>query len=92
MAIIFADDDEFIRDIAESVLGNLTEDILLAEDGVEAISHLDSRGGKVKLIILDLNMPKMDGLQTVKNIRAKGNKVTCVGFSAGTPHSPRRRR
>lgn len=86
MAIIFADDDEFIRDIAESILGSLTEDILLAEDGVEAVSHLDSRGGNVKLIILDLKMPNMDGFQTVKSIRAKGNKVTCIAFSAGTLH------
>lgn len=83
MAIIFADDDEFIRDIAESVLSSLTEDLLIAEDGAEAISHLNSRGGNVKLVILDLNMPNLDGFQAVRSIRAKGNKVTCVGFSAG---------
>lgn len=83
MAIIFADDDEFIRDIAESVLSSLTGDILLAEDGEEALKHLDSEGGNVKLIILDLNMPNKDGFQTVREIRKRGNKVTCVGFSAG---------
>ena len=83
MAIIFADDDEMIRDIAEAVLSNITEDLLFAEDGKQAIDHLTSNGGQVKLVILDLNMPGMDGYQAVTKIRSTGNKVPCVGFSAG---------
>jgi CheY-like chemotaxis protein len=90
MAIIFADDDEFIRDIAEAMLSNLSDDVFIAEDGKEAINLLNSNGGSVKLVIMDLNMPNMDGFQAVAHIRSKGNKVKCLGFSAGNLRLNRR--
>lgn len=83
MAIIFADDDEFIRDVAETMLSNLSDDVFVAEDGQEAVGLMDSKGSSVKLVILDLNMPKMDGFQAVSKIRSKGHKVKCLAFSAG---------
>lgn len=90
MAIIFADDDEFIRDIAEAMLSNLSDDVFIAEDGKEAINLLNSNGGSVKLVIMDLNMPNMDGYQAVAHIRSKGNNVKCLGFSAGNLRLNRR--
>jgi len=83
MAIIFADDDDFVRDVAENLLSSLSGDVEVAEDGAQAVGLVQSKGGKVKLVILDLNMPKMDGYAAVSKIRAAGNKVTCIGFSAG---------
>ena len=83
MSIIFADDDDFVRDVAESMLSCISDDVIIASDGAQALTKL--QGNKsVKLVILDLNMPGMDGYTAVQKIRASGNNVTCVGFSAGT--------
>lgn len=83
MAIIFADDDDFVRDFAESMLESITSDIIVCEDGQQAIQHLQSKGSAVKLVILDLNMPGLDGFSACKKMRAAGYKIPIIGFSAG---------
>lgn len=85
MAIIFADDDDFVRDFAESMLESITSDVMVCEDGQEALQKLQSRGAAVKLVILDLNMPGMDGFTACQKMRAAGYKIPIIGFSAGKP-------
>lgn len=53
-------------------------DIVEASDGVEALSKLDS---SVNIVLIDWNMPKMNGLDLVKAIRIKGNQVPLLMIS-----------
>lgn len=56
---------------------NIVNDIVVAHDGVEAIDYLSGKGAfdgrdttvKPQLILLDLKLPKLDGLQVLKAIR-----------------------
>lgn len=82
MAIIFADDDDFVREISEELLSGLSDKVLLCEDGNQAVSTYKANTG-AKLVILDLNMPNKDGFEAAKEIRAAGFKGNIVGFSAG---------
>lgn len=91
MAIIFADDDDFVREIAGDMLSSITEDIILCENGKEVLAQYESNKSKVKLIIMDLNMPVMDGFTAMEQLRSKGYKIPCVGFSAGTSYLINRR-
>src|SRR4030042_6786758 len=58
---------------------NIANDLVVARDGVEALDYLFCRGAHAgrnikntpKLILLDLNLPKMDGLQVLAKIRAE---------------------
>lgn len=43
--------------------------VITAEDGVKALSKLKG-GSKPDLIITDVNMPNMDGMELIKNVRA----------------------
>lgn len=58
---------------------NLMNEIVVARDGVEAIEILFGKGSddflqKLELILLDLKLPKIDGLEVLKRIR-KGKKT-----------------
>ena len=66
--ILIADDSEINRSLLADMLGNEFE-ILEAEDGQQAVAALQREGGKIDLVLLDIVMPNMDGLQALKKIR-----------------------
>jgi two-component system alkaline phosphatase synthesis response regulator PhoP len=65
--IIVADDDPLIRDILRAKLESLGQTVFQANNGTEA-TFLASRT-EASLIILDVKMPRMDGLQACAQIR-----------------------
>jgi CheY-like chemotaxis protein/Tfp pilus assembly protein PilF len=66
--ILVVDDSPTVRKLIAGKLEKSGHNVLCSADGVEAIHAL----GKVKpdLILLDINMPRMDGYQTCKSIRS----------------------
>ena len=69
MKVIIADDSRMIRSIIEKVTKSLGYDTLHAGNGQEALDHLEKEGGNVNLILLDWNMPVMDGFTALKKIK-----------------------
>jgi DNA-binding response OmpR family regulator len=69
--IIIVDDEKEIRDLIGIYLGNEGYKILKAEDGEEALKILEQK--RVDLIILDIMMPKMDGIEACMKIREERN-------------------
>ncbi len=68
MKIMLVDDSRTIRNIQKNVLSQLGHsDILEAGDGVEALRVL--RQVRPDLMLVDWNMPNMDGLTLIKTIR-----------------------
>ncbi|HHC11539.1 MAG TPA: response regulator [Campylobacterales bacterium] len=68
ITVLIADDDAFNRQLVVSLLDKIpTIHFLEAEDGVEALEILAQKS--VDMILLDLHMPKMDGYDTIHNIR-----------------------
>src|SRR5699024_11373179 len=61
------DDDKEIRDVIAIYLENEGYKVFKAEDGLEAITTLDVY--EIQLIIMDIMMPKMDGIQATMKIR-----------------------
>ena len=83
MSIIFADDEPFIRNVAGMVLKQITSDVVVCENGEEAIEAYNDNSDGVKLIILDLNMPVKDGLEACKALREAGCTATILALSGG---------
>ncbi|MGG0655686.1 response regulator transcription factor [Rummeliibacillus pycnus] len=69
--ILVTDDDQDIRDGIEIYLKNEGYNVLKASNGVEALEQLMEH--EVHLIILDIMMPKLDGIQTTFKIREERN-------------------
>ncbi len=77
--ILIVDDSSTMRKIITRALrqaGLVVNEIFEAGDGIEGLNALDAN--KVDLILSDINMPNMDGLEFVKQLRAKGVKAPIV--------------
>lgn len=78
-SVLIVDDSSTMRKIITRSLrqaGFTLDDIAEASDGLEGLSALEK--GKFDLILSDINMPNMDGLEFVKRVRARGIKTPMV--------------
>ncbi len=66
--ILIVDDSESIREVVSFTLENAGHDVLIAVDGEDALKFLDG-SEQIDLIITDLHMPKMDGIELIKKVR-----------------------
>ncbi|MFH2218366.1 MAG: sigma-54 dependent transcriptional regulator [Pseudomonadota bacterium] len=76
MKILIADDDPGLRDVMRRMLEKHGFAVVACNDGVEAKKAVDEK--HVDLIISDLKMPKMDGLQLLKAIREEGRDIPFI--------------
>jgi two-component system chemotaxis response regulator CheY len=65
--VMIVDDSSSLRQVVCIVLKGAGYEVLEAADGDDAVAQLDGR--KVDLIISDVNMPRMDGITLVKEIK-----------------------
>ncbi len=65
--ILFVDDSYSIRESVAFSLSEIGFEILKATDGKDALTYLDGR--KIDLILTDLHMPKMNGIELITNVR-----------------------
>ena len=65
--ILILDDSESIREVVIFTLEKDGHDVLVGVDGKDALKHLDGRD--IDLIITDLHMPNMDGIEFIKEVR-----------------------
>ncbi|HHU18939.1 MAG TPA: response regulator transcription factor [Bacilli bacterium] len=92
--ILVVDDDDHIRQLISLYLTKNHFDVIEAKNGAEAIEKLDQTA--IDLAIVDIMMPKMDGIELTKELRAyyeipilmvtaKGDSEDkIIGFEAGT--------
>lgn len=71
MRILLADDDEAIREMIRYPLEQEGFDVVVAADGVQALDILART--QVDLLILDIMMPRLDGLEVCRRVRATSN-------------------
>ena len=67
--ILLVEDDEHLQFLIKEELVENGYEVIIASDGVEAMSMLQAEGAlSPDLIILDIRMPKMDGFETMGHI------------------------
>ena len=70
MRVLTVDDSRTILAMLHHTLSNAGFDVLQAEDGQKGLDILKREA--VDIIITDINMPVMDGIEFIKNVRATG--------------------
>lgn len=65
--ILIVEDDQYIRDVYEETLKDAGFNVTIAIDGEEGL--LKAKEGGYGLILLDLMMPKLDGIQLLKKLK-----------------------
>ncbi len=80
MKILLADDHKIIRNVLSKFLEEeLEAEIIQANNGIEALNLFKSES--IDLILTDINMPKMDGIQLVEKIKEENQDVKIVALS-----------
>jgi DNA-binding response OmpR family regulator len=78
--ILVVDDEESIRELYRAELADEGYDVDLAADGRQALRRLDAF--KPDLVTLDIKMPGIDGIETLKRIREKNPTIPVILVSA----------
>ena len=69
--ILIVDDSSSVRTVVGTALKGAGYDVIQACDGKDALTKLT--GAKINLIISDVNMPNMDGITFVKEVKKNAN-------------------
>ena len=82
--ILLIEDDRKLREVAQRLLQNVGYHVWIAGDGAEGLSIYGARQGELDLVITDLVMPKIGGMQLYEAIRRKEERVKVL-FTSGYP-------
>jgi CheY-like chemotaxis protein len=74
--VLVVDDDDAIRALVARVFLRHGFEVETASDGVEAIAALD--GGSYDLLLLDLMMPRIDGIGVIEHLTQRQQPAPCV--------------
>jgi DNA-binding response OmpR family regulator len=78
--VLLAEDDAAISDPLARALRRHGYDVRIAETGPEALEH----AGDSDLVVLDLGLPEIDGLEVCRTLRADGSQVPVLVLTART--------
>ena len=65
--ILLAEDDAAARDLVQRALGLDGHEVVVTQDGLEALEQLQG-AGRIDLLITDVQMPVLDGFETTRRI------------------------
>ena len=88
--ILVAEDEEALRNLARAVLEGLDYTVLLAKDGEEAVDMYKANRERIDMLLLDVVMPRMSGIEAYQRIRELGGDVPMIfmtGYSTETVQS-----
>lgn len=77
--LLLTDDDAAFREAVGEGLQRRGLNVTAAADGAEAIDIFESC--ELHLVVLDFNMPRVNGLQVLRHVRDSGRDVPCVLLS-----------
>jgi two-component system response regulator MprA len=82
MKVFVVDDDAAVRESLARALRLEGYDVELAADGAEALERLEGDGAGVDLVVLDVLMPDVDGLEVCRRLRRAGSRLPVLMLTA----------
>jgi CheY-like chemotaxis protein len=84
MHILIVDDDPLAGELVAALLEDLGHDCRLADNGIEALERLVADEG-IELVISDLNMPLVSGLDLLRELRERGLALPFILLTGDDP-------
>lgn len=85
LTVLFVEDEDLARDLLAKILSKIFKNVITSENGLEGFEKFKESQtsiDKIDLIISDINMPIMDGLEMLENIRKIDSDVPTIFLTA----------
>ena len=79
--ILVVDDEDSIREVTKNLLETHEYRVIVASDGIEAIALYTQHKEDIKVVLIDMMMPSMDGPTTVRILQKINPQVKIIGVS-----------
>ena len=83
--VLLVDDRRDVRFLAQQILEKAGATVILAEDGleaIEAVARVDENKKPIDVIVMDMQMPTMDGYSATANLRSSGCNLPIIALTA----------
>ena len=88
IVILLVEDDKISQLAVKTWLSGKGHDVIVVENGKQAVDYLQEK--KVDIILMDVHMPEMDGIEATKIIKEKGlSKAPIIGMTASVMNDER---
>jgi len=81
--VLIVDDDEMERLLERTILGDAGHELYFAKDGADAMRIF--RTEDIDVVVTDLNMPRIDGLRLIRQMREMDDRIPIVVVSGVEP-------
>ena len=82
ITILYAEDEKSLRLITLNILKGFTKKQYVAENGLEGLELFKQNEEEIDLIITDVNMPQMNGLEMIKEIKQINPNIPIIVATA----------
>ncbi len=82
ITILYAEDEAALREITLNILRGFTKKQYVAENGAEGLELFKQNESEIDLIITDVNMPVMNGLEMIKEIKKINSNIPIIVATA----------
>lgn len=84
LSLLYVEDQEEIRNFTSDILKNFVKNIFTAKNGLEGLEIFKNEKENIDIIITDINMPKLDGLSMIKEIKNINQDIPIIITTAHT--------
>lgn len=78
--LLSVDDNAIIQQIQTNIVSRIVENVSMAMSGTEALEMLANH--KFDVVLMDIQMPVMDGIETTKEIRKRGYTMPIIAVTS----------
>jgi len=82
LTILYVEDEAAVREVVSRPLSKLCKNAYVAEDGLEGLKLYEENKNNIDIILSDINMPNMNGMEMLKEIRKTDDNVPFIFATA----------
>ena len=86
MNILIAEDSQIVQEVHLELMDDWGFEFDMASNGIEAVEYAEKNRGKYDLCLMDIEMPKMNGIEAARNIRKNHSYFPIMAFSSNSDY------